>query len=360
MAGGGGGAEQADAAGDDALEGLAGFGVMGEGGVLDALLDLVAFDLGAFFRRNRLVDVGGHGIVRKYIHTNLPLVTIRLWHKKSFVSAICYLGPEGTFSHILARQHFRKGAVLVASPTIEGVFDHVLEAEENIGLVPIENSSGGTVYDTADSLIRSAGRIYIREELALDIRIALLGHRGTPPTTVYSHFTQIKHHTPWLKERYPKAKMKAVTSTALAAQKAVASRNAAALASPGVAEIYPLEILEIPEAGGVANQTHFFVIGRTPLSKEPTARVKTALIAALPNVCGSLHTFLGPFARQKVSLSRIVSRPVPGKPRTYVFFIEIDGGPADAKVARALARAAKAAESMTVLGTYPARRRYKS
>ncbi len=276
------------------------------------------------------------------------------------MSAICYLGPEGTFSHILARQHFGAKSTLVASPTIEGVFDHVREAEENLGLVPIENSSGGTVYDTADSLIRTAGEVYIREELALDIRIALLGHPGHAPTTVYSHFTQIKHHTPWLKERYPRAKMKAVTSTALAALKAAASRNAAALASPGVAEIYPLKVLEMPELGGGANQTHFYVIGRRPLAKAPSTKVKTALIAALPNVCGSLHTFLGPFARQKVSLSRIVSRPVPGKPRTYVFLIEIDGGPADAAVARALDRAAAAAESMTILGTYPARRRYKS
>lgn len=283
-----------------------------------------------------------------------------MWLKKGFVSSICYLGPEGTFSHILARQYFRGKSSLVASPTIEGVFDHVLEAEGNMGLVPIENSSGGTVYDTADSLIRSAGRISIREELALDIRIALLGHEGVEPKTVYSHFTQIKHHTPWLKEHYPKAKMKAVTSTALAAQKAVASRTSAALASPGVADIYPLKVLQIPDAGGGANQTHFYVIGREPLAKVPAVKTKTALIAALPNVCGSLHTFLGPFARQKVSLSRIVSRPVPGKPRTYVFLIEIDGGPAEEPVARALDRAAKAAESMTILGTYPARRRYKS
>lgn len=276
------------------------------------------------------------------------------------MSSICYLGPEGTFSHILARQHFGPKSALVASPTIEGVFDHVAEAETNLGLVPIENSSGGTVYDTADSLIRGAGGIYIREELALDIRIALLGHPGSAPNTVYSHFTQIKHHTPWLKARYPRAKLKAVTSTALAAQKAVASRTAAALASPGVAEIYPLKVLEIPAAEGVVNQTHFFVIGRQPLAKVPATKVKTAFIAALPNVCGSLHTFLGPFARQKVSLSRIVSRPVPGKPRTYVFLIEIEGGPADAAVARALDRASAAAESMTILGAYPARRRYKS
>jgi len=290
----------------------------------------------------------------------LPLVTVPSAIHNVCVAAICYLGPEGTFSHILARQRFGVKAEFVPSPTIEGVFDHVLQVPGALGLVPIENSSGGTVYDTADLLIRHAGSVFIREELALDIRIALLGRTGGALTTVYSHFTQIKHHAAWLKSRHPQARLRAVVSTAVAAQKAVASRNAAALASPGVAEIYPLRILEMPEAGGVANQTHFFVIGREPLPSAVGRRPKTALVAALPNECGSLHDFLGPFARQKVSLSRIVSRPVPGKPRTYVFFIEIEGGPSGLPVAKALARAAQKAESLVNLGTYPARRRYKS
>jgi prephenate dehydratase len=69
---------------------------------------------------------------------------------------------------------------------------------------------------------------------------------------------------------------------------------------------------------------------------------------------------LGPFARQKVNLSRIVSRPVPGKPQTYVFFLEIDGSPHSPEVGRTLLRAGALAESMTSLGTYPARGRYKS
>jgi hypothetical protein len=115
------------------------------------------------------------------------------------MSQVAYLGPEGTFSGILARQRFGKKADLIASTAIEGVFESVLSGATPLGLVPVENSSGGTVYDTIDLLIRHAGSIYIVEELALDIRIALLGRNGTPIKTVYSHFTQIKHHAEWLK-----------------------------------------------------------------------------------------------------------------------------------------------------------------
>lgn len=272
---------------------------------------------------------------------------------------VFYLGPEGTFSHILARKRFGVRADLEACPTIEAVVEQTLASEGALGLVPVENSSGGTVYDTVDLLIRNADAIKVREELSLDIRIGLLGHKGSVPNTVYSHFTQLKHHADWLKAKYPKIKLKALGSTALAAGKAATSKGAAALASPGAAEIYGLDVLEVPKTRSEVNVTHFFVIGREA-AESGDKQNKTALVAALPNSCGSLHTFLGPFARQKVSLTRIVSRPVPGQPQTYVFFIEIEGGVADEKVRKALDRAGGLAETLTSLGTFPIGRRFSS
>ena len=278
---------------------------------------------------------------------------------KVCVRSVCYLGPEGTFSHILARKRFGTRAILVACPTVEGVFEQVLASTENVGIVPIENSSGGTVYDTVDLLIRHSGRVFVTEELALDVRIALLGRPGATIKTVFSHFVQIKHHAEWLKARHRGARLRAVASTALAAQKAAAVSRAAALASPGAAEVYGLEVLEWPALDGAVNVTHFFVIGAKP-RRPGNGSQKTALVVTLPNLCGSLHRFLGPFARQRVNLSRIVSRPVPGQPQTYVFFLEIDGSSQSPKVGRALARAGALSESLANLGTYPTRGRYKS
>ncbi|HEY5742966.1 MAG TPA: prephenate dehydratase domain-containing protein [Terrimicrobiaceae bacterium] len=273
--------------------------------------------------------------------------------------SVNYLGPEGTFSHILARKRFGKRAILVSCPTIEAIFDRVLASGTDLGIVPVENSSGGTVYDSVDLLIRYAGRVFIREELAMDVRIALLGRTGKTIGTVFSHFVQIKHHADWLKVRHPDARLRAVASTALAAKKAAASKAAAALASPGAADVYGLEVLEMPSLKGSPNVTHFFTIARdAPDHHEKEG--KTALVVALPNVCGSLHRFLGPFARQNVNLSRIVSRPIAGHPQTYVFFLEIDGHPETPAVSRALRLARALTESMTSLGTYPARKRFKS
>jgi prephenate dehydratase len=130
--------------------------------------------------------------------------------------------------------------VLTPCPTIEAVFDRVLSSTNALGIVPIENSSGGTVYESGDLLIRNAGRVFILEELAMDVRIALLGHAGATISTVYSHFVQIKHHADWLKARHPQARLRAVASTALAARKASASKTTAAPASAGAAEVYGL------------------------------------------------------------------------------------------------------------------------
>ncbi len=294
------------------------------------------------------------------LRANLPLVTGGGPHQKRRVPGVYYLGPEGTFSHILARKRFGTRAELAASPTIEGIFEGVAAASDAAGLVPVENSSGGTVYDSVDMLIRNAGRVFIREELSLDVRIALLARDAGKIRTIYSHFVQLKHHADWLKARHPQAKLKAVESTAVAAQNAASGSASAALASPGAAEFYGLKVIERPAVAKEVNVTHFYVISSKPPEGLPSEPSRTALVAALPNVCGSLHQFLGPFARQKVSLTRIVSRPVPGQPQTYVFFVEIEGGPGSAPVARALKRAGELAVTLTSLGTFPVGARFKS
>jgi len=274
------------------------------------------------------------------------------------MKSLAYLGPDGTFSAILARQRFGNPTILLDCKTIEEIFDRLLAGKVDAGLIPVENSSGGTVYDSVDLLIRHAGKFSIREELTMDIRIALLGRPGKSVRTIYSHFIQIKHHTAWLKEHFPNAKLVSVSSTAVAAQRASETRNSAALASPGTATLYGLDVLEFPSGGEPVNVTNFFVISRRPPAVRKSGR--TALIAALPNECGSLHRFLGPFARERVSLTRIVSRPVPGQPQTYVFYVEIEGGTSTPSVKRALERAGKIVRSLDNLGTFSIGRRFCS
>jgi len=276
--------------------------------------------------------------------------------------AVHFLGPEGTFSHVLALARFGGRAPLVAEPDFESVVEKVVAGNGALGLLPVENSSGGTVYDSIDLLIRNRAGISVIEELALDVRIALLRSpaAASPPKTVYSHFTQVKHHADWLRAKYPGVKLVPVASTALAARKAAANPSAAALASPGAARLYGLRVAARPPSKS-HNVTHFYVLSPAPRplagGGSPT---RTALVAALPNTCGSLHAFLAPFARHGVSLTSIVSRPVPGKPQTYIFFLEIEGDPSHPGVAAALARARRLSESLDPLGSFPTGKRFRS
>jgi len=276
---------------------------------------------------------------------------------------VAYLGPEGTFSHLVALRRYPKKPGLPCA-TITEVFHAVRSGAAGFGIVPIENSSGGTITETVDLLIEQAGHLFIAEELALDVRLALLGRKGVKfgnLNALYSHVMPLRHHRDWIGENLPGVRMVESSSTAEAAKKAALSASSAALAAPGAAALYGLSILRFPVRPEAVNVTHFFVITAESASAlHSPGRCKTAIVAALPQTSGSLHGFLGPFARSGVNLCRIVSRPVPGQPETYVFYLEVEGAAGDAKVKKALAGARKLSVRLEIPGSYPTRARYRS
>lgn len=283
-------------------------------------------------------------------------------------AAVAYLGPEGTFSHLVALRRYPKSPGFPCA-TISDVFHAVRDGKAAFGIVPIENSSGGTITETVDLLIEQAASIRISEELALDVRLALLGKKGAKFASLrslYSHVMPLRHHRDWILGNLPGVRMIESSSTAEAARKAARSATSAALAAPGAAALYGLSILRFPVRPEAVNVTHFFVIASSPAKDSvksalaAKARRKTAIVAALPQTSGSLHGFLGPFARAGVNLCRIVSRPVPGQPETYVFYLEVEGSADEPKVRRALAGARKLAVRLEIPGSYPTRARYRS
>ncbi len=165
------------------------------------------------------------------------------------MSPVAYLGPIGTFSHLVARKRFRADDRLVACPSIGAIFDFLLHEPSALAVVPVENSSGGTIYDTVDLLIENAGTLFVTEEITLDVRIVLIGRQGAPVRKVFSHFVQLQHHRAWLRENYPDAEVEAVSSTAVAAERAATTKGGVALSAPGAAEIYGLDVPGAAEIG---------------------------------------------------------------------------------------------------------------
>ncbi len=273
--------------------------------------------------------------------------------------SVAYLGPEGTYSHLVAEKRFGAGARLVPVPTISEVCAFAAAGGSRRGIIPIENSSGGAIHESVDILLTGTPRVVIQEELALNVKLALLGTPGHPITVVCSHFAPLEHCSGWIREHLPGVRKEVAASTAAAARLAQTTPGAAALGSRRLGHLYGLTVLVYPVQADVPNLTAFLAVGTTA-APAARGRFKTTLAARLPNRPGSLCTFLETFRDEGVNLSRIVSRPIRGSPRDYAFLVDVDGAHNSARVARAIAAARAGCVDLRVVGSYPVRRAYTS
>lgn len=273
-------------------------------------------------------------------------------------SSIAYLGPEGTFSHLVARKRFGASARLVPVAGIYEVFEYVKGGRGRLGVVPIENSTGGTIVETTDCLVANRGRVFLQEELSLNVKLALLGHHGRKVRRLYSHFVPLQHCGPWLRRNLPGVEKREAPSTARAAEIASQDPDAAALGTRAAAARYGLDVLRFPVHTDVPNITEFAVIGGRPA--KPDGAGKTSLVVMLENRPGSLFDFLSAFKEADVNLTRLISRPIVGRPKSYLFVVDLQGTPGRPVVRRALAAARRAADTLDIIGVYPVRKMYAS
>ncbi len=274
------------------------------------------------------------------------------------MQSVGYLGPEGTFSYHVARKRFGRSGKLIPCAGIYDVFEFIKSGKDRLGVVPVENSSGGTIFETIDCLVENAGRIHIREELSLNVKLALLGRRGARVRHLYSHYVPLQHCRSWIRRSLPGARTHETRSTALAAERAASEPESAALGTRDAARRYGLDVLAFPVETDAPNITEFIVVGR---EAAPAARsVKTSLLVMLENRPGSLFDFLGAFRAANVNLTRLISRPIIGKPKSYLFVVDLQGTPSRPAVEHALAAARAAASNMIRLGVYPVRKMYAS
>jgi chorismate mutase / prephenate dehydratase len=277
------------------------------------------------------------------------------------VSTVAFLGPEGSFAHLAAKDRFGKSAKLVPCSSVREVFDFVSTDRPSLGVVPIENSSGGNIYETIDRIIEPDYGLFIQESIAVNVNLALLGRNRKKIKTIYSHFAPLHHCERWLSSHFPHVELRESTSTSAAAKKAAEEEGAAAISSRFAGEIYDVDVLEYPLPPvqcEVRNVTQFVVLGQG----EPVAEVgdRTTLVVTLKNEPGSLYNFITPFKRAGVNLSRILSRPIVGKPNSYVFFVDVEGKASEKSVERAIKQGAKLSEGLRIVGSYPVHSPYDS
>ena len=191
---------------------------------------------------------------------------------KSLTPTVAYLGPEGTFAQLAAQKRFGADAKLIPALSIADVFELVAKKRASLGIVPIENSSGGTIYETVDRLVDNKNKLIVQEALSLNVRLALLGKDKKNIRVVYSHFAPLFHCKAWLLKKFPGVELVEQASTATAIQKAAATPQAAAIGNRAAAKRYGLKVLEFPIQQDIKNVTQFFVLGRQRPVRKATAK----------------------------------------------------------------------------------------
>ena len=270
-----------------------------------------------------------------------------------------YFGRSGSFSHLAASRRFPK-ITLGECPTVEEAFARLVAAEFTHILVPIENGSSGIITNTADQLMRlarseSVTALQIREALAMRVQLMLMARPDSKAITkIYSHRAPFDHSRDWLHQHYPQAEQIIVESTSEAAALAAKDRSAAAIAGEQAVAQHRLKIINKHVGREVANQTTFIIVG-SPLPR-PAKATHTSIVFELPHKAGSLVAVLQVLSRRKLNLTKILSRPIPGRFEEYRFMIEFHGAVPQKEVAEALARLRKITTFFAVIGSYPVKK----
>jgi chorismate mutase/prephenate dehydratase len=266
---------------------------------------------------------------------------------------VAFLGPEGTFTQAAVLTHFGHSVRGLPLSSIDEVFHEVEAASADFGVVPIENSTEGTVNHTLDRFLSSP--LTICGEVELRIHHCVMGKMGSLGRIVRicSHPQALAQCRVWLDEHLPNVERVAVSSNGEGARRARDEQGTAAIAGETAAEVYGLKILAAEIEDRPDNTTRFFVLGRKLFT--PSGEDRTTLLVSISHTDspGALHRLLQPLADHRVSMTRIESRPSHKKKWDYVFFIDIEGHADEPHVAKALAELKKRSSLFRILGSYP-------
>ena len=265
---------------------------------------------------------------------------------------VSYLGPEGTFCHEAARKLFGHGVRLFSQGSVQDIFLMVEKDQCDLGVVPIENSSQGSVGITLD-LFYDYG-LKIQAEIFIRIRHHLLSREQTIESihTIYSHPMALAQCRTWLREHLPGVRILEAASTSEACRFASEGDGVAAIGSETAAHLYGLNVLANHIEDRPSNMTRFVAIGKHTARK--AKKNKTSILFSLPHKPGALSRAISSLAKRGINMSRIESRPGRAKAWEYLFFVDIEGHKEDKAVREALCEMRQACSFFKDLGSYPA------
>ena len=272
------------------------------------------------------------------------------------VDSVAIQGEAGSFSHAAALETYGPTLRLVPCPTFVDLFRSVETGRATSGMVPIENTLAGSVHENYDLL--SAHELHVVAEAELRIRHCLIAS----PNTTRADVRRVASHPVALAQcrrfftTHPDLVAVPAYDTAGSVRDLMAGGvdAEAAIASRLAAELYGATVLEEGLEDNAENYTRFLVVTRGPAGRARGEASKTSLMFTLGNGPGTLHRALGVFAERGLNLTKIESRPLPGRPWEYLFYADVVDT-AVSRIDEAIDVLRGLASGVRILGTYPTR-----
>lgn len=271
---------------------------------------------------------------------------------------IAFLGMSGSYSHLAARQFAKpyQGSVLeMQCNSFADVFNKVSVGEADYGVLPLENTTSGSINEVYDLLQHTD--LALVGELAYPIRHCVLATQAVDLNaieTIYSHPQVIQQCSHFISQ-LNKVHIHYCESSSHAMQ-LVAKLNEAtsvALGNEEGGQLYGLSVLTRQIANQPHNITRFIVIAKNAVKVSPQVQTKTLLLMTTGQEAGALVDALNVFKQHQIRMLKLESRPIYGKPWEEMFYIELEANIHNPQTQQALEELKRAAGFVKVLGCYP-------
>jgi len=265
---------------------------------------------------------------------------------------VVYQGIEGAYSHAAAKEYFKGSPKLFHVKKWKDAMEMVACKAADFAVLPIENSTAGSVYDNYD-LLEAYDHYIVGEQLikCKHVLVACPGSQISDIQTVYSHEQALRQCAPYLSEHEQWKKIQ-VNNTAVAAKMVadLKEKSVAAISSVHAAKLYGLTILEEKPYFSDYNSTRFIIVSGERIFTADAGKITVCF--ELPHQSGSLYNILSHFIYNDLNMTKIESRPVFEKSWEYRFFIDFEGNLKDGAVKNALRGIESEAKGFRVFGNY--------
>lgn len=271
---------------------------------------------------------------------------------------IAFLGKRGSYSNLAARAYanrYQKQFIELSCASFDQVFDKVRSGEADLGVLPLENTTSGSINEVYDLLQHTD--LSLVGELAYPIKHCVLVNDQDDLSkidTLYSHPQVIQQCSQFIRSldrvhiEYCES-----SSHAMELVSSLNKPNIAALGNEDGGNLYGLKVLKTDIANQPNNITRFIVIAREPLMVSPQISSKTLLLMTTSQQAGALVDALLVFKKHQIKMTKLESRPIYGKPWEEMFYLEIEANIHNEATQQALKELQEYSSFLKVLGCYP-------